>query len=237
MDNEPQSTSATDLVLDELFLGQDTAASHNLANSEVVQRRLGFLREAVSIAWKALSTLPFTDEKQHAIRVLSTDGWSSLITSIRVGLWGNAPESLALLRCGVETAAILSAVVENHRYKTAVSEFAKRQRQLSFGDSVKLLGDRGKRIARLHGDLSELGGHATGNRMRFAAYRHEGEQFDRFGCALDPEAAAISLRYTLDLSVHLLGSLELAYIQDSKAFPQARELERLRSRFASASDW
>jgi hypothetical protein len=111
MSDEAASTPTSGLTLDEVFRGQDAAAAHNISSSAVVRQRLDFLRGAVVVASEILTTLPFTDEKQHTIRVLSVDAWSSLLTSVRVGLWGNAPESLAVLRCGLETAVILAAAV------------------------------------------------------------------------------------------------------------------------------
>ncbi len=236
MSAEPPAASPS-VTLDEIFRQQDSAAAQNVESSEVVQRRLGFLREATALGSTILAALPFEAEKQHAIRVLSSDAWSSLIVGVRVGLWGNAPETFALLRCGVETASILAAAVEQRRYKTAVAEFAQRQRQLSFNQAVEALGEAGKRIVRLHGDLSNFGSHATGDRMRFASYRYDGEAYDRLGCALDPDASAMALEYALDLSLHLLSTLETAYLQDSKIFPGDGKLKSLRKNFAQARAW
>jgi hypothetical protein len=233
-EQKPPTSSLEGVTLDDIFQRQDLAATQNIADSETVQRRLQFVRDATLVAAAALSALPFEDEKQHAIRTLSMDAWSNLIVSVRVGLWGDAPESFALLRCGVETAAILAAAVEQRRYRTAVSEFAARQRQLSFTQAVDALGDAGKRIVRLHGDLSNFGSHATGDRVRFACYTHGGERYDRFAYAIDPEASALALRYALDLSLHLLTVLETAYVQDSKAVPWATDLDRLRTEFGKA---
>jgi hypothetical protein len=233
----PPGTPLSGLTLEDIFGQQDSAANHNVEASETVRGRLRFIREATSIAVAVLSALPFEEDKQHAIRTLSMDAWSSLVVSVRVGLWGNAPESFALLRCGVETAAILAAAVHQRRYKTAVQEFAARQRQLSFEQAVESLAGLGKRITKLHGELSNFGSHATGDRLRFASYQLKGESYDRLACALDPEAAALALRYALDLSLHLLTSLEEAHVQDSFAFAWKAGLERLGAELPAASTW
>src|SRR5438093_628727 len=98
--------------LETLFRIQDQAANYNRESSTIVQRRLQFVDDAVQLACSVLTSMQFLAHKQTVLRVFCTDTISSIVTSVRVGLSGNLPDSIALLRSALESCAILAAAVE-----------------------------------------------------------------------------------------------------------------------------
>ena len=203
----------SDITLERLFRLQDDAAAHNVASSGRLARNLDFVRESVGLLAQILGSMDFAAPKQHTMRVLGVDAVTGIVTSVRVGLWGNLPEATVLLRSSLETGAILSAAVQANRYETIASEIqAARLKRHSYKTSVKALGDLGSRIDHLWGRLSEVGAHSTGTRLTFVSYKLNGEPFDRMAAAYDPEAAELALSMTPDVCLHLLKTCEVAYV-------------------------
>ncbi len=222
-----------EITLEALFQLQDRALKYNSQNSAIVQKLLVFISDAVSLAYAVLASMQFDEHKQTAIRVLSTDAVASIVTAVRVSLWGNLPDSIALLRCGLETCAILAAVVEERQYQAATLEMGTpRLRRFSYDEAVSRLGDVGSRIRSTRGRLSNIGSHSTATRMKWSSYDLNGKRYDRLGAALDPESAELSLSLLPDVCLHLLESLEKAHSQDSAKFPFAERLHSLRTCFA-----
>src|SRR5262245_2387256 len=128
-----------EITIQRLFQFQDEAMQY-IQNSTIVRKRLAFISEAVSLSWPVLVSMQFTEHKQTAIRVFGSDAASSIVTGTRVALWGNLPDSLAFLRIALETAAILAAIVEERKYKTANYEVETRIgkfERMAFEDVVK----------------------------------------------------------------------------------------------------
>ncbi len=227
-----------EITLGDLFQLQDRAASHNLQESNLVAKRLVFVDEATTLAVKILTSMKFLDHKQHALRVLGTDTISSIITSARVGLWGNLPESIVLLRSALETSAVLAAVVEGQEYQVVTAEMGtSKMRKYSYKEAISRLGDLGSRIDYLRGRLSDIGAHSTGTRFKFESYQLEGQTYDRLGAALDPSSAELALSFAPDVCLHLLDSFEKAYSQESSGFPGLERLTVLREKFGDAKSW
>jgi hypothetical protein len=223
---------ADETTLQTVFLMQDRAAGYNEAHSDIVKRRLGFVSDAVSITTSVLSSPGFRDDKQHALRALGLDALSSVAASVRLALWGDLPDSIALLRCALETCAILAAAVETQEYDVVTAEMlAGRMRKYSYRQAISRLGDAGSTIGELHGRLSNIGAHSSGARLKFASYELNGQSYDRVGAALDPSSAELALFYAPDACLHLLESIEKAYSQDSKTCPWANRLSYLRQTF------
>ena len=227
-----------DLTLDALFRLQDRASKYNYEKSGIVQRRLAYVDDAVRLACGVLTSTQFPPHKKTAIRVLATDVISGIVTSSRIGLWGNLPDSLALLRTALETSAILAAVVDGQEYQAVMCEIqAAKMRRFSYDEAVGRLGELGSRLKSLRGRLSNIGPHSTGTRMKFTSYELNGQRFDRLGAALDPESAELALAYVPDVCIHLLECLEKTYSQDSLEFPLADQLRVLKERFTEAKNW
>lgn len=219
-------------ALKAVFEMQDLAAIQNEVRSSLVQLQLAFVSDAFDLAVEALNATNFRAEKHHALRVLGTDILSSLATSARISTWGNCPESIAVLRCALETCAILAATVEAQDYDTVTAEIqAGRSNQYTYAESFLKLADVGARMRGLHGRLSNIGSHANARRFRLASYQLDGKFYDRVGAALDPSLAELGLNFAPDVCLHLLESIEKAYLQDSRAFPNPDRLLRLRDRF------
>lgn len=164
--------------------------------------------------------------------MLGADALTGIVTSVRVGLWGNLPEAAALLRSSLETTSILAAAVESNRYVSIASEIsAANLKRHSYEQSVATLGQLGRSINYLRGRLSELGAHSTGTRLKFASYQINGERFDRVAAALDPESAELALSMAPDVCLHLLETCEKAFDQEQSEFVQRSRLQRLREGF------
>ncbi|MBZ5536967.1 MAG: hypothetical protein LAO31_13525 [Acidobacteriia bacterium] len=223
---------ADEITLEVLFQLQDRAAKYNWENSLIVQKRLAFVSEAITLAATVLSSMRFYDHKQHSLRVLGTDAVSSIVTSVRVGLWGNLPESTALLRSALETSSILATLVVSQEYEAFTAELGtERMRRYSYKNAVSRLGDLGSKIDYLWGRLSNIGAHSTGTRMKFESYQLNGEAHDRLGAALELGTAELALYYAPDVCLHLLESFSTAYSQDSANFPEPERLTKLRASF------
>jgi hypothetical protein len=227
----------TGVTLEALFKFQDDAAIHNTAKSVACRNLLEFVREAVGVLADVFDSMHFADHKQHTIRVLGADALTGIVTSVRVGLWGNLPEAAALLRSSLETTSILAAAVEGDQYVSIATELsAAKLKRYSYDRSVAKLGEVGRRIEYLRGRLSDLGAHSTGTRLKFASYRLDGDHFDRVGAALDPEATELALSMAPDVCLHLLETLERAFAQDRSEFAQSPRLEALREAFGNIKD-
>jgi hypothetical protein len=226
-----------DMNLHAIFRMQDKAAGLNETRSDVVKQNLGIISDAVALVSEILTSATFADHKQHCLRVLGADALSSIITSVRVGLWGNLPESIVLLRCALETCAILAATVEERAYESVAFEIgSKRMSGHSYKASIAQLGDLGRRIDCLHGRLSDIGAHSSSTRFKFAAYECDGVWYDRIAAAIDPSSVELGLRWVPDVCLQLLQSLETAYLESGTAFPQAERLAVLQTRVSRIGD-
>jgi hypothetical protein len=220
-----------EMTLQGVFLMQDRAASYNEARSDIVKKRLGFVSDALALATEIVDLTGFPTAKHHAMRVLGVDILSTIATSVRVALWGNLPEGIAVLRCALETCAVLAATVQAQEYAVVAAEMqARTSRTCTYKKAIFALGEVGARINELHGRLSNIGGHANTTRFKFASYETEGQFYDRLGAALDPSCAELALFYTPDACLHLLESIEKAYLQDSRTCPCSDRLLNLRDR-------
>lgn len=222
----------TGVTLEALFEFQDDAAIKNTANSVLCRSLLEFVREAVGVLTDVFGSMRFVDHKQHTLRILGADALTGIVTSVRVGLWGNLPEAAALLRSSLETTSVLAAAVEANEYVSLASEVsAAKLKRHTYEQSVARLGELGGRLNHLRGRLSELGAHSTGTRLKFASYRINGEHLDRVAAALDPEVAELALSMAPDVCLHLLETYERAFAQDQSEFAQRARLQRLREAF------
>ena len=224
----------TGVTLEALFKFQDDAAIQNAAKSVACRNLLEFVREAVAVLASVFGSMHFADDKQHTLRVLGADALTGIVTSVRVGLWGNLPEAATLLRSALETTSILAAAVEANQYVSIASELsAAKLKRHTYERSVTKLGGVGRRVEYLRGRLSEIGAHSTGTRLKFASYQINGDHFDRVGAALDSEAAELALSMAPDVCLHLLETLERAFAQDRSEFVQSARIQALREAFRS----
>jgi len=183
-------------TIQDFFGFQDEALKYN-SDSILVQKRLSFISDALQICWAVLTSMQFEENKQTAIRVLGVDAISNIITGTRIALWGNLPDSVAVLRCALETAAILGVMIDERKYETANNEVAGKTgkfSELAFQDVVRQSDDLGKRMSSTWGRLSNIGPHSTPVRMKHASYDFNGTRFDRIGYPEQPRDSARRIR-------------------------------------------
>ncbi len=170
--------------------------------------------------------MAFNPEKQTVLRVLGTDALSHIVVAARVGLWGALPESLSVLRGGIESCGQLGYVVVRKRYKTFIYEANQRGRfrQVGFESACEQLDTLGQRLLRLHQQISDAAAHSTVKRMSLLEYKFEGKEYDRLGFAFEPRHAGIALFHCLELAWFLPAFLQLAYEHDHSTFRWADDV-------------
>lgn len=172
--------------------------------------------------------MKFGEAKQTAIRLFAVDALSRIAVSARVGLWGALPESLSVLRGGLESSAQLAYMVSKQLYQTAISEANSRSfQQLEFTQACRGLGTEGAAFAKSHGRISNLASHSTSRSIRFSEYRIGDEAYDRLGFALDTESAELAIGQCVELSQSVAYSLRASYIQDGMPFQWDADLETI----------
>lgn len=217
-----------DLDLVKIFRHQDVALSKNFQNSQLVQAFSALLSRLIFVNFAILRGVTFSPAKQTAIRLFATDSLSHIAIAARVGLWGALPESLSVLRSGVESAAQLAFVILNQRYEAAISEANSRKfAELEFTTVCRALGEQGKAFMRVHGEISNLASHSTSRRIRFAEYKIEGEAYDRLGVTLDAENAELAVGECLELGQSVASSLRAAYSHEAVPFGWIDDLQAI----------
>jgi hypothetical protein len=205
-----------DLGLENLFELQDRAFAHNFQNSEWVQRASATLARSIRLNLSILGGMRFAAEKQTAIRLFAVDTLSHIVIAARIGLWGALPESLSVLRGGIESCVQLGYLVSEQLYKTAIVEInGKRLNRLEFASACAGLGSMGHSFAKHHAKISNLASHATSRRLRQSEYEIDGESYDRLGFATDSESAELATSECMEISQMETVYLTDAYTQDS----------------------
>lgn len=217
--------------LEDLFRLQHEALLSNLSSDKVTEL-LGFVRDFAGLITDTLESLDFADPaKKTVIRILAVDSLSSLLVACRAGLWGNVPEAAVLIRTALETLTILTCLVEEGAFRAFDFEMRSRLRRFSYVACHTRLGDRGQRVNSLHGKLSDVGGHTSRNRLKFAEFKKDGVGYDRFGCAADADASEMALLLIPDALQHLAGNLREAYVQERRAYPMEERHAELNARY------
>jgi len=213
------------------FLLQDQAASKNVAGSHFLPEWLRLCSDAIQITYQSLVNMPFKGDKEAAVGTLAMDAVSNVLVATRVGLWGDVPESLSILRSAIERCVQLELVIHTQRYQTAVHEMDNKFAQLDFDEAVRALGDRGKRIDKLHGLISETASHATSGRLKWNSYKRDGRTYIRFGVALDPSLAELCVFYAIDVCVSIVSAIRSAYLQDGQGYAWESEWQSIHDRY------
>ncbi|MHB8484863.1 MAG: hypothetical protein ACYDCM_03890 [Candidatus Acidiferrales bacterium] len=220
--------------LTNIFKLQDLAFCQNQRESGLIQSAVVLISKATSVNYEILSGMKFDAGKQTAIRHFAGDILSSIVVAVRLGLWGALPESLAVLRGGIESSAQLAFVVTEQKYNTVILEAKKRFRQVSFEAACAGLGKLGADLERTHGRISGIAAHSTSRRFTLMNYELNGETYDRLGFTLSAENAELAIFQCLDPFILLAYSLETAYKQDNLVFPWAEKLKAIKDGFDAA---
>jgi hypothetical protein len=216
---------SVDIGLVEIFSLQDQAFQLHFLKSLDVGVYTTALSRLVGIAYHAMNKGTFAAEKQTVTRHFGGDSLSHLVVAVRVGLWGALPESLSVLRGGIESCAQLAYVVTEKRYGTAMYEAQTlgRFRQLDFERVCGELGDLGKKLRKLHSQISDAAGHSTVKRFSLLDYTFEGVEYDRLGVAFVANNAKLAAQHCVLLASLLVDCLRLAYVQDGVPFEWEQE--------------
>jgi len=219
--------------LDAIFQQQDEVLHEHLDRFSFLRDAYSLLSDAVYLAGMVITQMRFGDrDKQDAVASLAIQSLSPSIVAIRVGLWGDVPESLAVLRCAVESCARLQLVVRERKYKTAVLEMDNQKfEQLDFDCVSRDLGDFGQKIRKLRGLISNTAAHATAKRLIWNHYEHKDQTFFRAGFARNLQGAELTLFYCMDVCMWLTDALRRAHEQDNLEFRWIDDTKALTRRY------
>jgi len=200
------------ISLADIFALQEVAAKRNLEVSDRLQQAFATLSDCIGLGYEILHGMTFVAEKQTVLRAFAGDALSHVLVGFRVALWGDLPESMSILRGATESAAQLLYVVENNLYALAVSEFAsKKFKRIKFENVLHNLGETGKAMAQSYGRISNLATHSTVSRLAQAEYEIDGETYDRFGFAIDANAAHLPAYHSLLVAQLVIYALAKAH--------------------------
>jgi hypothetical protein len=217
-----------DLGLAEIFQHQDVALSRNFQESQFTQAFSAVLSRSIRTNLSILRGMGFGEVKQTCVRLFAIDALSHVAIAARIGLWGALPESLSVLRGGVESCAQLAFMVSKQLYQTAISEAnSKKFTELEFANACRGLGQAGADFAKTHGRISNLASHSTSRRIQFVEYQINGETYDRLGFALDAESAELAIGECVEISQSVASSLRIAYLQDDAPFHWIADLQAI----------
>ncbi len=222
---------AEKLSLDRLFNVQDEVLHEHLASSEVLKQTADFISDCVSLNMDILQSMRFEENKQTAIRTLAVDSISHTVVAVRLGLWGDLPESLTILRSAIESNAQLQFIVKERMYETFAYEMERKLERTSFDASIAGLGGLGGRIRTIHGRISDIAAHSTASRSALVSYEFEGEFYDRVGFARNVDNAEFAHFYCMDSSMMPTEAFVWAYEQENLSFKWILDVNGLSARF------
>ncbi len=116
----------------------------HLTTSEFARSAYQLISDVTDVNMRILEKAQFQpEEKQDAVVTLAIESLSPAIVAVRVALWGNMPESLTVLRSGLESCAQLQFVIQERQYETAVYEMNRKFDRLGFQSASSGLGKLG----------------------------------------------------------------------------------------------
>jgi len=153
------------------------------------------------------------------------------MVATRVGLWGDFPESMSILRPAIERTAQLLHVVTEEAYKTAQYEMSRgRFTQLAYEKIVGGL-SIGQGTKELYGRVSDIASHATAGRLVWGSYKKGEESYLRLGVSRDRDVPPVALFYCANTAMLVMNALEGSFRQDGQVFPFATDMETLYRRY------
>ncbi len=216
----------------QVFMKQDEIFRENIGSSECIGEAYALISDACYAALKVLRQLPFDEEKKYVIVAFVGDAISSAIVATRVGLWGDFPESMSVLRPALERAVQLLYVVGDNKYKTAKYEMQAEFKQISYEVAVNAMGSFGEKTQSLRGLISGVAAHASAKRFRWNTYEKDGAGFLRSGFSRDRDVVLLALHYCVDVPMLVLHAIQRAYDQESCENPGKTETDSLMERLA-----
>lgn len=217
--------------LREIFKFQDACANAHMGESELLRTSFAFVSDAFRLNARILQSAQFELNKQHAIRKLGVDTLSHIAVAVRLALWGALPESVAVWRGALESAAQLKLVVKDQSYRTFNYELSTKLKRLSYESAFEELGDLGQSLESLHGKLSERGSHSTAKRLALSDYELDGQEYDRLGFAKNPIYPLYVVHHSMILIAMVSDALFVAHEQEGRDYEWTGELSALLTRF------
>jgi hypothetical protein len=108
-----------DEILRRLYVVQDEVFHENLTIGSSARDFYKLISSGCELCARVLPRLPFPDPKNLVLRSWAADALTGAMVATRVGLWGDFPESMSILRPAIERVAQLLYVVKEEIYKTA----------------------------------------------------------------------------------------------------------------------
>jgi hypothetical protein len=210
---------------------QDDVLRENLAEASLTADFHGLISTGCQVCARVLPRLPFPDPKNLVLRGWAADALTGTMVATRVGLWGDFPESMSILRPAIERTAQLLHIVTEEAYKTAQYEMSRgRFTQLAYEKIVGGL-SIGQGTKELHGKVSGIASHATAARLVWGSYKKGEESYLRLGVSRDRDVPPVALFYCANTAMLVMNALEGSFRQDGQAFPFATDVETLYRRY------
>jgi hypothetical protein len=217
----------TDDILRKLYTVQDEVLEENLAEVSLASDFRDLISTVCKVCASVLPRLPFPDPKNLVLRAWAADALTGAMVATRVGLWGNLPESMSVLRPSIERTAQLLHIVTQEAYKTADYERSRgRFTQLAYEKIVDGL-SIGKGTKELHGRVSDLAAHATARSMVWGSYKSGEENYLRLGVSRDRDVPPVVLFYCANTVILVMNALEGAFQQEGRVFSLSGDTESL----------
>ncbi len=234
--NHNVTSSPEVLCLDKIFELQDRVLLKAVRNHQIEYE---FVKDCLELVLKRK-----IDEKQvveddkkkfEIVHSLLNDAFSTLVNSIRLGLYGCDTDSMALLRVVVEELVILNYVISQDLFKTADYELSKKFEKLEFKQVVKSVKD-GADIEKMHGRISGFAAHGTAQRLLSNRFTLSGQNLPRAGMAIDRKRTQACLNEIMRAALYMIRILTDFYSTTPKSilqdfFEGARHLEKRFSTF------
>lgn len=214
-------------ILQKLYKIQDDVLRENLAEPSLAADFHGLISTGCHICARVLPRLPFPDPKNLVLRAWGADALTGAMVATRVGLWGDFPECMSVLRPAIERTAQLLHIVTEEAYKTAQYEMKRgRFTQLAYDKIVGGL-SIAQGVKELHGRVSDIASHATAGRLVWGSYKKGEESYLRLGVSRDRDVPPVALFYCANTVMLVMNALEGSFRQEGLVFPFATDTETL----------
>lgn len=226
------------IPLEEIFNLQDRVLKRAIENHKA---EWVFVRDCIELVINRRfigKNISKSDEnKLEIVHTFLNDAISTLINSLKIGLYGCYADALTLLRPVIEELTIIDHIVGKGVFQTADYELDRNFKKLKFDEIVNSVKDS-QVIKELHGRISNVAVHGTATRIRKNSFDLNGTNMPTVGVALDPERTKKYLHEIMRASLYMIRILTDFYstkpeIISEYFFVKKEELEKRFSAFRS----
>ncbi len=227
--------------LEEIFNLQDRVMQQALGDH---QTEWEFVKDCIELILnRRIIENRIAEDNKKRFQIVHTflnDAISSLINSIKIGLYGCYADSMTLLRPVIEDLAILSYVISKDMFNIADYELNDRLKKLRFDEIIKSIKD-GEVIKKLHSKISGRAAHVTVSRIGNNRFDLYGQSLPTVGMAIDPKRIKKCLHEIMGVSLYMTRVLTDFYSTKTQAvsedfFTKEKELETRYSAFKSLAE-